>query len=202
MQALLGLSRVIDAINFRIGKWVSWAILAAVIVSAINAIVRKLFGLSSNSWLELQWWLFSAVFLLCSPWTLMVNEHIRIDIINNALPKKVRNWIDTLGHLFFLLPFTIVLIITGWPFFWASFRINEQSSNAGGLAQWPPKLLVPLCFALLFFQGISELIKRVAVMRGLIPDPFAEKHHPVEAEIEELIQAIESADKPNLVGKK
>jgi TRAP-type mannitol/chloroaromatic compound transport system permease small subunit len=195
LQALLAFSRVIDAINTRLGKWLAWAILAAVIISAGNAIVRKLFDMSSNTWLELQWILFSIVFLLCSPWTLLRNEHIRIDIINNMLPKPVRNWIDLLGHLFFLLPFTVVMIITGWPFFIASIRINEQSSNAGGLPQWPAKFLVPLCFFLLFFQGISELIKRIAVMRGMIDDPNESAHDPVEAEVEGLIQAIKSADK-------
>ena len=195
MQALLAFSRVIDATNSRIGKWLSWALLAAVLISAGNAIVRKTFDMSSNTWLELQWILFSVVFLLCSPWTLLSNEHIRIDIINNMLPKPVRDWIDLLGHLFFLLPFTIVMMITGWPFFIASLRINEQSSNAGGLAQWPAKFLVPACFFLLFFQAISELIKRIAVMRGLIDDPHANVHHPAEAEVEELIQAIASADR-------
>jgi TRAP-type mannitol/chloroaromatic compound transport system permease small subunit len=111
------------------------------------------------------------------------------------LPKPVRNWIDLLGHLFFLLPFTVVMIITGWPFFIASIRINEQSSNAGGLPQWPAKFLVPACFFLLFIQTISEIIKRIAVMRGMIDDPHASVHHPAEAEVEELIQAIASADK-------
>jgi TRAP-type mannitol/chloroaromatic compound transport system permease small subunit len=194
LQALLAFSRVIDAINFRIGKWLAWALFAAILISAGNAIVRKLFDMSSNTWLELQWILFSVVFLLCSPWTLLNNEHIRIDILNNMLPKPVRNWIEVGGHLFFLLPFTIVMMITGWPFFVASFRINEQSSNAGGLAQWPAKFLVPACFFLLFFQGISELIKRIAVMRGLIDDPHERAHDPVEAEVEGLIQAIKSAE--------
>jgi TRAP-type mannitol/chloroaromatic compound transport system permease small subunit len=194
LQALLAFSRVIDAINSRIGKWLSWALLAAVLISAGNAIVRKSFDMSSNTWLELQWILFSIVFLLCSPWTLLSNEHIRIDIINNMLPKPGRNWIEVLGHLFFLLPFTIVMMITGWPFFIASIRINEQSSNAGGLAQWPAKFLVPACFFLLFFQAISELIKRIAVMRGMIDDPYVSVHHPAEAEVEELIQAIKGAD--------
>ena len=200
MQALLAFSRVIDAINTRIGKWLSWALLAAVLISAGNAIVRKLLDTSSNSWLELQWILFSVVFLLCAAWTLLNNEHIRIDIVNNMLPKPVHNWIEVLGHLFFLLPFTVVMIITGWPFFIASIRINEQSSNAGGLAQWPAKFLVPACFFLLFFQGISELIKRIAIMRGLIDDPHAGVHHPAEAEVEELIHAIQSADEKT-VGK-
>jgi len=195
MQALLALSRFIDAINTRLGKWLAWALLAAVLVSTGNAIVRKLLDTSSNAWLELQWILFSVVFLLCSPWTLLNNEHIRIDIINNMLPARGRNSIDIFGHVFFLLPFTIVMIITGWPFFYASFHINEQSSNAGGLAQWPTKFLVPAAFILLFFQAISEVIKRIAIMRGLMTDPHAGVHHPAEAEVEELIHAIESAER-------
>jgi TRAP-type mannitol/chloroaromatic compound transport system permease small subunit len=170
--ALLAISRVIDAINFRIGKWLSWLILVAVIVSATNAVVRKLFDTSSNAWLELQWVLFGIVFLLCSPWTLMSNEHIRIDIVNNMFPRTVRNWIDVVGHAFFLLPLTIIMIITSAPFFWRSFQIGEQSMNAGGLAQWPPKGVVLVGFFLLFLQGISELIKRIAVMLGRIPDPY------------------------------
>jgi TRAP-type mannitol/chloroaromatic compound transport system permease small subunit len=170
--ALLAISRVIDAINFRIGKWVSWLILAAVLVSATNATIRKLFDVSSNAWLELQWVLFGVVFLLCSPWTLMVNEHIRIDIVNAAFPRAVRNWIDVIGHAVFLLPLTVVMIITSAPFFWRSFAIGEQSMNAGGLAQWPSKGIVLVGFVLLFFQGISELIKRIAVMLDLIPDPY------------------------------
>ena len=200
MQALLAFSRVIDAINSQIGKWLSWALLAAVLISAGNAIVRKLLDTSSNSWLEAQWILFAVVFLLCSPWTLLRNEHIRIDIVNNMFPKQVRNSIELMGHLFFLLPFTVIMVITGWPFFIASIRLNEQSSNAGGLAQWPAKFLVPACFFLLFFQGISELIKRVAVMRGMIPDPYASVHHPEETEVAELIQAIKSAEEKT-VGK-
>jgi len=195
LQGLLAFSRIIDAVNTRIGKWLAWALLGAILISTGNAIVRKVLDTSSNAWLELQWILFSIVFLLVSPWTLLNNEHIRIDIIINMLPAKVRNSIDIFGHLFFLLPFTVVMVITGWPFFIASFRINEQSSNAGGLPQWPAKFLVPACFFLLFFQAISELIKRVAVMRGLIEDPHAIRHHPAEAEVEELIHAIESADK-------
>ena len=195
MQALLAFSRVIDAINSRLGKWLAWALLAAVLISAANAIIRKLFDMSSNTWLEMQWILFSVVFLLCSPWTLLNNEHIRIDIINNMFPNKVRNSIDILGHVFFLLPFTVVMIITGWPFFIASISINEQSSNAGGLAQWPAKFLVPACFFLLFFQAISEIIKRIAVMRGMIPDAHAGVHHPAEAEVEELLQVMASPDR-------
>jgi len=170
--ALLGVSRVIDAINFRIGKTLAWLILAAVIVSAVNAVIRKLFDVSSNSWLELQWVLFGAVFLIVASWTLLENEHIRIDIVNSMFPQRTRNIIDVVGHAFFLLPLTIIMIITGYPFVMKSVLLNEQSMNAGGLPQWPAKMLVLIGFTLLFFQAISELIKRIAVMRGLIPDPY------------------------------
>ena len=190
MRALLRLSGLIDAINVQIGRWCAWAILLAVAVSAINAVVRKTFDMSSNAWLELQWVLFSVVFLLCASWTLRDNEHIRIDIINNLLPRWLRNTIEIVGHTFFLLPLTIVIIVTGIPFFIGSFAINEQSTNAGGLPQWPAKALVPLGFALLLAQAISELIKRIAVVRGLIPDPHVTQVHALEAEVEHVIEAM------------
>jgi TRAP-type mannitol/chloroaromatic compound transport system permease small subunit len=185
------MSRAIDAFTRWTGKRLAWLILLAVVVSALNAIVRKTFDTSSNSWLELQWVLFSIVFLLCSPWTLLDNEHIRIDIVNNLLPNRVRDVIDLVGHTLFLLPLTIVMIITGVPFFLRSFEINEQSGNAGGLPQWPAKSLIMLGFAFLLVQGISELIKRIAVMRGMIPDPHASQVHALEAEVEHLVEAIE-----------
>ena len=191
MQSLLKMSRGIDAFTRWTGKRLAWLILLAVVVSALNAVIRKMFDTSSNSWLELQWVLFSIVFLLCSPWTLLDNEHIRIDIVNNLLPKQVRSGIDILGHAFFLLPLTVVMIITGGPFFLRSFEINEQSGNAGGLPQWPAKSLVIVGFAFLLVQGISELIKRVAVMRGIIPDPHASQVNALEAEVEHLVEAIE-----------
>jgi TRAP-type mannitol/chloroaromatic compound transport system permease small subunit len=191
LKALLPLTRAIDALNRWIGRHVAWLILIAVAVSAANAIVRKIFDTSSNSWLELQWILFSIVFMLCSPWTLLANEHIRIDIVNNLMPQWLRNTIDTVGHAFFLLPLTIVMIMTGVPFFLKSFFINEQSWNAGGLPQWPTKGLVPLGFALLFVQALSELIKRLAVMRDLIPDPHATQQHALEAEVEHIVEAME-----------
>ncbi|WP_448032916.1 TRAP transporter small permease subunit [Bradyrhizobium liaoningense] len=191
MQALLKLSSRIDAFTRWTGKRVAWLILLAVIISSVNAIIRKTFDTSSNSWLELQWVLFSIVFLLCSPWTLLDNEHIRIDIVNNALPKKTRNIIDVVGHLFFLIPICIVMIITGVPFFQRSFHINEQSGNAGGLPQWPAKSLIMIGFAMLLVQGISELIKRIAVMRGLMPDPHESQVSALEAEVEHLVEAIE-----------
>lgn len=191
LNALLPVTRAIDAVTTWLGKRVAWLILAAVIVSAVNATVRKIFDTSSNSWLELQWVLFSIVFLLCSPWTLLANEHIRIDIVNNLLPKRVRDTIDVIGHAFFLLPLAIVMVITGVPFFLRSVAINEQSGNAGGLPQWPSKALIMIGFALLLVQGISELIKRIAVMRDLIPDPHAGQKSSLETEAEELIGAIE-----------
>ncbi len=190
MAGLLRLSRIIDALNFRIGKALSWLILIVVIVSATNATIRKIFDTSSNAWLELQWVLFGAIFLLCSPWTLLSNEHIRIDIVNGMLPKRARDIIDVFGHLFFLLPLTIVMIVTSVPFFLRSFALNEQSMNAGGLPQWPAKSLILIGFALLFLQGISELIKRIAVLRNLIPDPYASGggvHSSAEAEAERIL---------------
>jgi TRAP-type mannitol/chloroaromatic compound transport system permease small subunit len=190
VQSLLKLSQGIDTLNTWIGKRIAWLVIVAVLVSAVNASVRKVFDVSSNSWLELQWVLFSAVFLLCAPWTLLDNEHIRIDILNNLLPNKVRNAIDIVGHAFFLLPLCVVMVVTGVPFFLRSYAINEQSGNAGGLPQWPSKALIMIAFALLLIQGVSELIKRIAVFRGLIPDPHAAQVHAVEAEAEHLVEVM------------
>ena len=191
MHSLLKLSRGIDVFTRWTGKRLAWLILLAVIISAVNAAVRKAFDVSSNSWLELQWVLFGIVFLLCSPWTLLDNEHIRIDIVNNLFPKRVRDIIDVVGHIFFLIPLCVVMIVTGGPFFVRSYEINEQSGNAGGLPQWPAKSLIIIGFTLLLVQAISELIKRIAVMRGLIPDPHASQVHALEAEVEHLVEAIE-----------
>jgi len=191
LRAFLPVSRVIDAATSWLGKRLSWLIIAAVLVSAVNATVRKIFDTSSNAFLELQWVLFSIVFLLCSPWTLLANEHIRIDIVNNMLPRWLRNTIDAVGHAFFLLPLTIVMILTSVPFFVVSYEQNEQSLNAGGLPQWPSKGLIMIAFILLFLQGLSELVKRLAVMRGLIPDPHEGQKSSLEAEAEELIGAME-----------
>src|SRR5438552_13465532 len=190
---LLGLSRGIDAVNLRIGRALSWLILVVVLISAANATVRKFFDTSSNSWLELQWVLFGVVFLLCSPWTLLSNEHVRIDIVNNVLPKKLRNIIELIGHIFFLLPLTIIMVVTSVPFFVRSFRINEQSMNAGGLPQWPAKSLIMIGFALLFLQGISELIKRIAVMQGVIADPHeGGAHSAAEAGAERFLAVVKT----------
>lgn len=189
--ALLPATRVVDSINRWIGQRLSWLILAAVLVSAVNAIIRKTFDTSSNTWLELQWILFSIVFMLCSPWTLLSNEHIRIDIVNNLMPRWLRATIDIVGHAFFLLPLCIIMVVTGLPFFLKSYAIDEQSWNAGGLPQWPAKSLIAIGFALLFFQGLSELIKRLAVVRGMIDDPSESTKTAIEAELEQHVGAID-----------
>ena len=184
MEGPLAFSRVIDKINREIGKKVAWLILLAVIVATVNAIVRKLFSVSSNAWLELQWVLFGAVFLLCASWTLQVKEHIRIDIVNSMLPKRVRQWIELLGHVLFLMPFALLIVYHSVPFFLRSYAINEQSLSAGGLPQWPAKGLVVIGFVMLSFQGISEIIKQVAIMRGDLEDDEVAGGHAAAAEAE------------------
>lgn len=166
MRALLTLSSMIDQLNKRLGRWLSWLLLLAVVISSANAVVRKLFDVSSNAYLDLQWLLFGAVFLLCSPWTLMENEHIRVDILNNLLSQRKRQWVDLFGHIFFLMPFAAVMLWYSVPFFLASFRIGEQSMNAGGLPQWPAKLLIVIAAVLLLLQGISEIFKTLAALFG------------------------------------
>ena len=177
MKNWLNLSRAIDRFNTRVGMIIAWGILIAVIVSAVNATVRKVFDTSSNSWLELQWVLFGAVFLLCSPWTLLSNEHIRIDIVNNMFSKRVRDAIDVFGHVFFLIPMAAVVAYLSWPFFWLSLQQNEQSTNAGGLP---------------VMQGVSEVIKRIAVMRGHLADTTSGGGHHAAAEAE-AARVIEAA---------
>lgn len=191
MRALLALSRWIDTATRIIGQSVAWLIIVAAVISAGNAVVRKLLDSSSNAWLEVQWWLFAAVFLLAAPWTLALNEHIRIDIVNERLSKRTRNIIELIGHTFFLLPTAALIAYTSWGFAMTSWQQNEQSANYGGLPQWPIKLLIPLAFWLLFAQGVSELIKRIAIMRGDLPDDRAT---PASAQQ----QASESSELPIL----
>jgi TRAP-type mannitol/chloroaromatic compound transport system permease small subunit len=193
VSGLISLSRAIDALNTRIGRYVAWLILLAILISTANAIVRKLFDVSSNAYLEMQWVLFGAVFLLCSPWTVISQEHIRIDIVNNLFPRWLKQWVDLVGHVLFLMPFAIIMVIDGWPFFTRSFNLNEQSLNAGGLPQWPAKFLVVAGFFLLAVQGVSEIIKRVAIMRGLIEDTTHTAHDgghgaAAEAEAQRLLE--------------
>jgi TRAP-type mannitol/chloroaromatic compound transport system permease small subunit len=175
MKLLLAVSRAIDRLNERVGRLVLWLVLVMVLVSSGNAISRYAFNLSSNAWLELQWYLFAAVFLLCSGYTLLHNEHIRIDVVSSRFSRRTRVWIDIFGTLFFLFPLSITIMCLSWPIFMNAWVSGEISSNAGGLIRWPARLLVPMGFFLLTLQGVSELIKRIAFLKGLIPDPV-EKH--------------------------
>lgn len=168
MGALLGLSRGIDRVNLFIGRWVAWLVLAAVLISAGNAIIRKIFNTSSNAWLEVQWYLFGALVLLGAAAALYRNEHVRVDLIYGAVSDRTRLWIDLFGLALLLLPFAAYATWLTWPVFVESWRINEASSNAGGLVRWPAKLLLPVGFAMLTLQGLSELVKRIAALRGLI----------------------------------
>jgi len=171
VNALLALSRLIDRISDRIGHWMYWLILAAVLISAANAVVRKAFNYSSNSFLEIQWYLFSAIFLFCAGYTLKNNEHVRIDVISGRLSARARAWIDVFGTLFFLLPMATLIMWLSWPLFVDAWTRNEVSTNAGGLVIWPARLMVPVGFFLLILQGVAELIKRIAFLQGMIPDP-------------------------------
>jgi TRAP-type mannitol/chloroaromatic compound transport system permease small subunit len=188
VNALLTLSRAIDAMSERIGRLVYWLVLAVVLISAANASVRKAFNYSSNSFLEIQWYLFSVIFLLGAGYVLLHNAHVRIDIIAGRLSARAQNWIDVFGILFFLFPMAFVIMKLSWPLFMDSFTRNEVSTNAGGLIIWPARLLVPIGFFLLIVQGISELIKRIAFLRGLIPNPL-DRAHGKSAE-EELAEEI------------
>jgi TRAP-type mannitol/chloroaromatic compound transport system permease small subunit len=175
MKTLIAISRAIDMVNERVGRLVYWGVLIMVLVSAANATSRYALNIASNAWLELQWYLFAAVFLLCSGYTLLHNEHIRIDILTARLSRRAQIWIDILGTLIFMLPVTSYIMWLSWPVFMNAWTSGETSMNAGGLVRWPVRLLVPAGFFLLTAQGISELIKRIAYLRGLIPDPV-EKH--------------------------
>ena len=188
MKLLLSCSRFIDAVSERVGRAVYWLILVAVLVSAGNAVVRYAFNRSSNAWLEIQWYLFSAVFLFCAGYTLLHNQHVRIDVIVGRLSKRAQAWIDILGTLLFLLPMAVTIMWLSWPVFLDAYRSHEISTNAGGLTVWPARLMVPIGFFLLVAQGISELIKRIAFLRGMIPDPTEKHEGPSEAE--ELAEAI------------
>ncbi len=172
MGVLLRISGAIDRATAFIGQSVTWLILLSVLVSAGNATSRKLFSLSSNAWLELQWYLFAAAYLLAAAYTLQRNGHVRIDIISTLLPKSVRNWIDLFGHAVMLLPFALLMVWEIAPWFAQSFRIGEVSANYGGLILWPAKGMLLAGFLLLAVQAASEIIKRIAVMQGRIADPY------------------------------
>lgn len=186
MNVLLAISRTIDKTNGLIGRSVAWLILVAVLVSAGNAAVRKAFDISSNAFLELQWYLYGAVFMLAAAHTLLRNEHVRIDVLSSLLSRRARNWIDLLGHILFLAPFVFLMAYLSWPFFWTSFSSGEVSGNAGGLILWPAKFLVFAGFVLLAGQAMSEIIKRLLVILGQIADET-----PVEASLQSSVAAPE-----------
>lgn len=192
MRPWLGLSSLIDRVNEVIGKTMAWLILVAVLVSATNAVVRKVFSVSSNSWLELQWYLFGAAFLLASAYTLKQNEHIRIDIIYGLFSRRTQHWIDLFGHLVFLMPFTLLMLYYFVPYVAQSFANGEVSTNSGGLTIWPAKALLLIGFLQLALQGVSEIIKKIAVMRGVIddPNPFISAHEAAEKEGQALVEEI------------
>lgn len=188
MSALLNLSRLIDRLNELVGRWVSWLVLAAVLISAVNAVVRKAFNTSSNAFLEIQWYLFAAVFLLAAGYTLLRQEHVKIDVILHRFSKRTQIKVEIFGIVAFLMPFVVITIDLVFPLVVRAFESGEMSSNAGGLIRWPVYALVPLGFALLGLQGISELIKRIGFLMGLCDDP-TKKHQQKTAE-EELAEAI------------
>ena len=192
MGGLLALSRGIDRVNTVIGRNVSWLILLAIFVSAINAIIRKAFSVSSNAWLELQWYLYGGAFLLAAAYTLKQNEHVRIDIVYGLWSRRVQHWIDLFGHVVFLMPFVTLMLWYFVPYVAQSFRSGEVSTNSGGLIIWPAKSLLLIGFTLLWLQGISEIIKKIAVMRGDIedPNPFVSSHAAAEAEGEALKEEL------------
>jgi len=194
MSFLLSLSRFIDALNEKIGHAISWALLLAVIICTGNAVVRYLFNISSNGWLEIQWYLFAAIFLLATSYTLRRNEHVRIDVIVGRFSKRTQVWIDLLGFLLFLMPATLLILYYSVPYAWISIENQEVSSNAGGLIVWPAKLLIPLGFTFLILQGVSEIIKRIGYLKGLVPASAFEKQ---AATPEEEIAAIKAANKIN-----
>lgn len=188
MATLLGLSRVIDRFNELVGRWIRWLVLAAVLLSAGNAIVRKLFSVSSNAMLEIQWYLFAGVFMLGAGYAFLRNVHVRIDFISSKLSRRTNTVIDILGIVLFLIPLCIILIVLSWPFFHNAWTSGEMSQNAGGLIRWPVLALIPLGFFILLLQGLSELVKRIAFLRGTLAEPITPEVHKTDEEllVEEL----------------
>jgi TRAP-type mannitol/chloroaromatic compound transport system permease small subunit len=191
MHALLRVARLIDALTERVGQGARWLILLTTLISAGNATARYAFNMSSNAWLEIQWYLFAAVFLLCAGYALKHNQHVRIDVVASRFSRRAQAWIEVFGTVFFLLPMALLILWLSWPVFLASWKSGEVSTNANGLILWPARLLVPAGFALLALQGLAELVKRIAFLRGLIPDP-AER--PVGGEAEFAQTILQSRD--------
>ena len=189
MNALLKLSGYIDAISEQIGKKAGWLVLAVALISAANALVRYTFHYSSNAFLDIQWNLFSLIFLSCAGYTMLRNEHVRIDIITGRFSKRVQAWIDIFGILFFLLPMAIIIMLLSWPVFMYMYQSGEMSNSAGGLIMWPSRLMVPVGFFLLIMQAISELIKRIGFLKGLLPDPIVKSGKTLEKDITRVVNA-------------
>jgi TRAP-type mannitol/chloroaromatic compound transport system permease small subunit len=195
MQALLKFSRGVDWLNAQIGKYVIWLILASTVISGVNAVVRKVFNIGSNAYLEVQWYLFAGAFLLAAGYTLLHGEHVKIDVISGKFSKRKQIWIDVFGFIFFLMPVCIAILYYGIPFFLQGLRSGEMSSNAGGLIRWPVYALIPIGFSLLMAQGLSELIKRLAFLQGLIEDPTAKKVEKTpEEELAEVLRKQAEAE--------
>lgn len=193
MSSLLPLSRLIDRMSEFIGRWVAWLVLAAVLVSAANAISRKLFNLSSNAYLEVQWYLFAAVFLLAAGYTLLRQEHVKIDVLSGRFNKRTQIWIEIVGLALFLLPFVVYIIKLAMPLVVNAYVTGEMSQNAGGLIRWPVYALLPIGLALLGLQAVSELIKRFAFLQGLIPDPTSKGNaKTAEEEFAEFLKQQEA----------
>lgn len=188
MHALLKFSKFVDWISTQIGKYVIWLILASTVISGVNAVVRKMFNMSSNAFLEVQWYLFAASFLLAAGYTLLNNEHVKIDVVSSHLSKRGQIWVDVIGFCLFLTPVCLTILWYGIPFFIQGYESGEMSSNAGGLIRWPVYAMIPIGFSLLLLQGLSELIKRIAFLQGLIEDPTLKKVEKTAEE--ELAEAI------------
>ena len=204
MAPLLSLSRLIDRFTSWVGRWVAWLVLAAVLISAINAAVRKLFNTSSNAYLEIQWYLFAAVFLLAAGYTLMRQEHVKIDVISSRFSKRTQIWIDIVGLTLFVLPLVVTVVRLSLPLVIRAYEMNEYSQNAGGLIRWPVFAILPLGFFLLGIQAVSELIKRIAFLRGLIPDPTQKgQAKSAEEELAEFLlkQEVAEREKAAMTGK-
>jgi len=194
MRALLGFSRAVDGLNAFVGRYVIWLILASTVISGVNAVVRKAFNISSNAYLEVQWYLFAAAFLLAAGFTLLQQEHVKIDVIYNKFSKRGQIWIDILGFIFFFTPVCLAVLWYGTPFFLQGYHSGEMSSNAGGLIRWPVYLMIPVGFTLLLLQGWSELIKRIAFLKGLVDDPTVKRQaKSAEEELAEEIARLAAA---------
>lgn len=203
MKLLLSISQLIDALTDRIGKLAMWLVLATTLISAGNAIIRKVFGTSSNAWLEIQWYLFAAVFMLGSGYAFLKNAHVRIDFVSSRFSARTRNWVDIGGILVFVVPLCVLMIYEGWPLFTQALASGEMSSNAGGLIRWPIYALIPFGFGLLILQSASELIKRLAFLKGHGPDVLAHDG-PSDEELlaQQLLAEEEARRKQELAGAK